>query len=455
MNGIVLLTALSVGQPGDTSPPVVLPTVPVVQPMPPAQPPMGGMQPMPVPPMGETPMTGNGKNGNGNGDEEKKDKEEKNDEPPPPEPYALMRLLSTTRFGQRLNDRGITVDGWLEGNYTASTAPRSNLPMTFNDRADFWQFNQNYLRVYKTVDPTKDEFQLGFRTEYILPGTDARFSIARGFLDNQLKPANPDGSLPNYYPIDVFQLYGEAFLPNVGPKGTTVKLGRFATHVGYELVQGAETPFITRSYLFQYNPFSHTGVWATTQLNDTWTVSSGLSLGSDNFIGTTARLTYLGQLKWAPKEGKSSVLLNAVVTAPRYDDEDAFPYYNVYNVVFTRTLSEKLTYVADATFSHINAAPLPNGTTGAATWYGAAQYLIYKHTDKVVSTFRTELFEDTKGFRTGYKGLYTEVTYGLAYSPTRSVILRPTVRYDHNNDSTPWAGAQNLFTAAMDVIIRY
>lgn len=413
--------------------------------------PPAGMPPAGMPPVAAPATNGNGNgNGNGSGTEEGK-----TDEPaaPEPEPYALMRILSTTRFGQRLTDHGISISGWVEGNYTASTAHRSNLPVTFNDRADYWQMNQNFLRINKDIDTSKEEFQWGFRTEWILPGTDSRFTISRGLFDQQLRNGRDGG--PRQYPVDLFQAYGEVFLPNLGPKGSTVRLGKFATHVGYELVQGAETPFIQRSYMFQYNPFTHTGTWVTTQLNDTWTVSNGLALGADNVIDSANRLTYLGQLKWAPKEGKTNAAFNVVVTDPRYDTSEQFPFYNVYNVVLTHNFNDKLTYVLDGAFSHMDNAPRPDGTIGSATWYGAAQYLIYKHTDKVVSTIRAELFEDTKGVRTGSKGLYTEVTYGVAYSPVRSLMLRPTVRYDHNNTSRPFDGKPNLFTAAMDVIIRY
>src|SRR5262249_35920561 len=132
-----------------------------------------------------------------------------------------------------------------------------------------------------------------------------------------------------------------------------------------------------------------------------------------------------------------------------------FPFYNVYEMQVSHNFSDKLTYVFDGIFSHINGAPLPGGATGSATWYGAAQYLIYKHNDKFTSNFRVELFEDTKGFRTGFKGLYTEVTSGLAYAPVRSLIFRPTVRYDHNNNSKPFEGKPDLFTCAFDMILRY
>jgi hypothetical protein len=437
MNTFILLTAAALGQP---MPPTTLPAIPTP-----------GAIGQPMPPAGDMPPA----NGKGNGN----CADEKPPEPEKPEPYALMRLLSTTQFGQRMADNGWSVSGWVEGNYTLGTARRSNLPVTFNDRVDFWQMNQNFLRIDKAIDTDKNEFQLGGRAELILPGTDSRFTIARGLFDQQLRNGANGGA--RKYPVDLFQAYGEAFLPNLGPKGTTVRVGKFATHVGYELVQGAETPFLQRSYLFQYNPFTHTGAWAITPLNDTWTVSNGLALGSDNFIDSTNRLTYLGQLKWAPKDGKSTVAVNVVVTDPRYDRGELFPHYNVYNVVFTRTLTEKLSYVLDGTFSHIDglpsgaAAPSVVGGPGSATWYGAAQYLIYKHSDTVTSTARVELFEDTKGFRTGARGLYTEVTYGVAWAPKPGLIFRPTVRYDHNNSSRPFEGKANLFTAAFDVILRY
>lgn len=447
MNTIVLLTALTAGQ--QPAPPasggVYLPPIPnpgAVAPAPVAQPPMK-LPVQDVPPAGMPPM-----NGNGMGEEKKEDEkkdEEKKDEAKKPEPYLLMRSLKGTGFGNLLDDNGISISGWVQGNYTASSADRTNLPTTFNDRANFFQMNQNFLRINKDIDTSKEEFQLGFRTEWILPGTDARFSQSRGLFNGQTGD----------YQFDLFQAYGEAYLPNVGPKGSTVRVGKFATLVGYELVQGAETPFVSRSYLFQYNPFTHTGAMVTTQLDDTWTVVNGLVQGADNTFSSPNQATYIGQLKWAPKEGKSNALFNVVLTDPRFDASRGFPFYNVYNLVYTRNISDKFTYVLDATFSHIDGAPLGNGAVGSATWYGAANYLIYKHCDNVTSTFRAEVFEDTKGFRTGSQGTYTALTYGVAYAPKPGVIFRPFARYDHNSDSRPFEGKSNLYTAGMDVILRY
>lgn len=410
--------------------------------------------PMPALPGG---MNGaGGMNGNaaegppGNPDAVENIKTEKEDTPPTK--YLLERSLAETRLGELLDNRGIKVYGWTQMSYNASTASGTNLPRTLDDRANEFLLNQNYLVAEKTLDTTKKEFQLGWAMNWILPGSDARYTIVRGLWDDQLRKNN---GRPVLYPIDPYQFYAQAFLPGFGPDGTSVKVGRFATHCSYEVVQGVDTPFVSRSYMFQYNPFTHTGVWATTPLNDTWTASYGLATGSDTFIDPANRPTFIGQLKWAPPEGKTNVLLNAVVTDPKYDTAEAFPFYNYYGVVVTRKVNDKMTYVADAAYSHIYNAPLPNGRTGFADWYGAANYFIYAHTDKVTSTLRAEVFNDSTGFRTGFRGVYTEMTYGVAWKPVPGLILRPSVRYDYNGSGRPFEGDRYLWTGTMECIVRW
>lgn len=378
--------------------------------------------------------------------------EKKADEPAKePEKYLIEGLLANTPAGKRLADGGYRVYGWTSFSQNLSSARSNNFPRTLDDRANQFVMNQNYLVLEKTLDTEKKEFQLGAVANVILPGSDARYTVVRGLYDSQLRDNN---GIPRLYPIDPFQFYAQAYLPNVGPQGTTVKVGRFATHCSYEVVQAVDNPFVSRSYMFQNNPFTHTGVWATTPLNDTWTMSHGLATGSDTFIGPANRLTYLGSLKWAPKEGKTSVTFNAVVTDPTYDTKNAFPFYNYYAFLVSHKITDKLTYTLDTAYSHINNAPLPNGTTGFADWYGAAQYLAYAHTDKVTSTIRAEVFEDSQGFRTGTSGLYTEVTYGVQWKPMNWLYLRPSVRYDYNVNA-PFEGNRNLWGATMECIVRW
>ena len=466
---LLLTTAVASGQPpaGGYYPPGVLParpapvqvqavprgSYPVVQPAQPGTLPMAA-QPAPMPMTGGAPMTKGQADfpGTERPTETPQDKEADEDKGPP-QKYLLERSLEGTRFGEILNNRGIKVYGWTNFGYNASTASGSNAPVFMNDRANEFQLYQNYLILEKAVDASKDEFQWGWRTDWILPGTDARTTIPRGLWDVQLR--NNNGG-PQLYPIDLYQAYGEVYLPGVG-QGTTVRVGRFATHCSYELVQSVDVPLVSRSYMFQYNPFTHTGIWAITKLNDDWTVGNGIATGTDTFLDApTNRPTYLGQVRWAPKDGDTSVGFNAVVTNPNYIPAENFQLYNYYGLLVTHTVSEKLTYILDSGYSHMGNFTNANGDyLGFVNWYGAANYFTYAHTDAVASTLRAEVFHDAQGARTGFKGLYTEVTYGVAWKPQPGVIIRPYARYDNNSQTAVWEGNQNLFTGGLDVILRW
>jgi hypothetical protein len=374
------------------------------------------------------------------------EEEKKEEEPAPRTKYLLEKSIAETRLGQVLDQNGIIIQGWTEMSYNASSAANNNAPVFMIDRANKFLLNQNYLHIEKTLDTSKKEFQLGFVTDWILPGSDARTTVVRGLWYDQVTRGD-------LYAIDPFQFYAQAFLPGIGD-GTTVKVGRFATHVGYELVQAPDTPFVSRSYMFQYNPFTHTGIWATTSLGDNWTVGYGASTGTDTFLDApTNNLTFLGQLKWAPKDGKTTAAFNVVITDPSYIASQNFQVYNFYNLVVTHKFSDKLTYVLDAGYTHMD--DYPTAGSGTVHWYGAANYLIYAHNDKLTSTFRAEVFNDQQGARTGFAGLYSEATYGLAYKAMDGLIIRPSIRYDNNAQTAVWEGKQNLFTATMDVILRW
>ena len=359
--------------------------------------------------------------------------------------FILQKLFESSSAGQTLAGNGWKIYGWTQGSYTAGSTRRSGLPVPFNDRIDQFSLNQNWLHVEKSIDTSKKELQLGGTADLILPGTDYRFTPARGLLTQRQARGET-------YGIDLYQAYIDIFLPNLGGNGTTIRAGKFNTHCEYEVVQGINSPFLSRSYTFQYNPFTHTGVNAITQINDDWSISNGIVVGSDNFFGDAMRPTYIGHLAWAPKNGKNTAALNVVITDPTYDTRHAFNFYNTYNFQFTHKFTDKLQYIADATYSHENNTPV-----GFANWYGVANYLLYDVTDKLQSKVRVEAFNDEQGFRTGSKGLYTAATYGVTWKPKPWLYVMPEVRYDYNSgkNAGPFEGNRDLFTATIGAIVRW
>lgn len=360
--------------------------------------------------------------------------------------YFAEKLLEGTRAGQIMANNGIKFYGWVQGGYSTGSTANSTLPgAPFADRSNELGMNQAYSVFEKAIDWERKEFQLGFRTDAMI-GTDARFTVMRDLWDYQTRNGDT-------YPYDMPQFYAETFLPNLFG-GTSVKAGRFYTLEGYETVTAVSTPFLSRSYNFHYNPFTHFGVLAKTFLNENLSAQYGAVLGADNFIGPTNRLTFLGGLLWAPKDGDTTIALNSLITNPEYQTGEQYNHYNSYNVVITRKLTDKLLYALDGTFSHEKNLPIGDGNS-ATSWYGLAQYLAYAHNNCWKSNARFELFQDEDGWRTGTRGLYTSITYGLDWTPTDALLIRPEFRYDNNINAPFEGGEKNLFVAALSAFWRF
>lgn len=354
--------------------------------------------------------------------------------------WLLMRGLTDSPLGNLLQRNEIQIYGWTEGTFTASTASGKQLPLGFNYRANDFLLQQNWLRVERKLQTESSTPSFGFLADTILPGSDYRFTRARGLWDSQT------GS----YGIDPVQFYAQAYYPNVA-QGLDVKAGRFFGQFGVESIAAVDTPFVSRSYTFIYNPFTHTGVLTTLQLNDAWSVQNGIVTGSDVFFDSASEPTYIGSIEYQFPDDRSSLLLSTVFGSGEFNPSEDFSNPRVFDLVYTRAVTEQMTYQFNSLYGYQTNLP----GSGHADWYSFVNYWTYQWRANLQSNCRVEFFDDVNGNRTGYEGLYTAGTMGLAYTPQRSIILRPEVRFDHNASSRPFAGQPDLFTAAFDVIVRW
>jgi hypothetical protein len=371
---------------------------------------------------------------------------------PPPAPAApdrwfLMRQAQGTWPGYLLDTNRVSVSGWTEGAFTAGTTRDSNLPLGFNYKPNQFLLQQNWLRVERPVDQSATTPTFGFRSDTILPGSDYRFTVARGLLDRQL---TSDHGWPERYGIDPVQFYGEAYFPQIG-RGTDVKLGRFFSQYGAESNDTTQVPFVSRSYSFIYDPFTHTGILATTKITDAWSVQNGLATGCDVFIDPAANPTYIGSIKWAPPTGRDSLLSSVIVCSGRFDREHQFHNPQIFDVVYTHKFSDRLNYTLDALYGFTTNVP----DIGFADWLAAVHYLTFQFSPRVTGNARLEFFDDFQGQRTGFRGLYVAPTVGLTFKPWKSLWLRPELRYDYNTESRPFEDRHGLFTATTDVVVRW
>jgi hypothetical protein len=370
--------------------------------------------------------------------------------PPPPAPdrWLLMKSLQGTWPGWLLDGERMQLTGWLDASFTASSARDSNLPMGFNYRANEFLLQQNWVRFERAVVTSgTTEPTFGFRSDWILPGSDYLFTLPRGIFNGQLTDENGQ---PNRYGIDPIQFYAEAYIPTIG-HGLDIKVGRIFCQYGVEANDAISNALASHAYTFIYDPFTHTGVMGTLKLTDAWSVQVGGMLGSDIFIDPADNPTGMGSVNWAPPSGRDSVLFSIIVGNGRFDQKHHFHNPEIFDLVYKHKINPRLNYSFESLYGFTTNVP----NTGFANWLGVLNYLTYDFAPRLSGTVRVELFDDAQGQRTGFEGLYTAVTAGLSFKPRKDVIFRPEIRYDYNEHSRPFEDKHGLFTADADVILRW
>ncbi len=345
---------------------------------------------------------------------------------------------------------------------------------------------QVWLNIEKPLDWEKAEVQHGFKVAFLY-GSDYRFTLIRGFLNNQLKNQNLDprelnGFEQNIYGGDIPVFAYTAWLPGIGGQGTELQIGRMFCQFGYESVMAPSTPLMSRSYAFNWAPpFFHVGILATTKVNQNLTVKNMFINGNDVFFDGSQKWRYEGQILLTSDDEKQTLALSTTFGDGKFDATKPHgpvqgyttiglayePFgrnnINVFDVVYTNKLTDDCTVALEGIYGYQTDVPAIatssitnfNGGTGTAQWGGAVGYLQYNFNDKWSSCTRLEVFRDCQGQRTGFDGTYYAGTFGLQFKPCKEVMIRPEVRYDYNNDSTPFNGHHGIFTAGADLILRF
>lgn len=325
---------------------------------------------------------------------------------------------------------GVRWEGWLAQGVTLNTrspSNRSNFPVTFNDRSNDYQLNQLYLIAERAV--RNDAWSVGGRVD-LLYGTDHRYTMARGL------EVHGDGS-PKWnsedYGVAMPQLYMEAFAP-IGP-GVNFKMGHFYTILGYESVPAPDNFFYSHAYTKQYGePFTHTGCLAATEVGPV-KLQAGLTRGWNNWENSNDDYGFLGGMSWTSQDERTSL---AFALHTGREEEVLSPATNTrttYSMVFSHDFYGPWSCALQHDLG-IDRGVLQDGSD--ATWYGVNMYLFREITEQWKFGYRFEWFRDNDGTRVvnGQSADYYQMAWGLNYSPSDRLRIRPSIRWD-------WAGSRN------------
>lgn len=308
-------------------------------------------------------------------------------QPPDPERWPLMDHLRDSKTGDWLERNHIQISGWAESSFTGATQTRGDLVTGFNFLPNQYMLQQNWIRIDRPVKA--DQADLGFHFDCILPGTDYRFTLARGLFDGQLT-ANDGG--PNLYGIDPIQFYFDWRIPGV-LEGLTVRVGRFFCPYGIDSVAAPDNILATDSYSDFYDPFTLTGILTTLKLNDTWTLVNGVVLGPDTFFDPVARPTYIGRIEWQRPGSAFSWSSSLLLTPGGYNVAEQKNMESLVDLVWTYDLDKRNRLGGEFIFGWEDNVP----DIGLATWFGIQGYYRYFVNSNYDWAARLEFFDDIQG----------------------------------------------------------
>jgi hypothetical protein len=163
-------------------------------------------------------------------------------------------------------------------------------------------------------------------------------------------------------------------------------IGKWATHVGYELVDAYLNRNYSMSYMFSYGPFFHTGLKAEYTAGK-FGFMLGVANPTDNVTASFGKKMILGQISGGNSDGSLKGYLN--YQGGKDMGENSI---NQVDLVVTGTLSEKFSIGYNGTMQSFKA----NGKSEGDSWWGSAVYLNVDPTKVFGLTLRGEYFDDKK-----------------------------------------------------------
>jgi hypothetical protein len=373
---------------------------------------------------------------------------------------AGAAAASRVKFSGHI-ETGLTVN-------TSNPSDRQNFGRLFDDRSNEPLLNQILLTAERPLDSGATGFDWGFKLQGMY-GSDARFIHSLGLQDHatdrQLQP-------------DLVEAYLNLhFTAAATAGGVDVKVGKFVTLEGAEVIDNTGNLFYSHTYLFNFGiPFNHTGVLATIHATKGLDVNLGLVRGVNTSIDdNNDALAFHGGFGLPGlADGKLTVLVSTHIGPETPRDDKRRRYLNdivaIYKASDTLTLTTDLNYIYD--------------DLAKAKGYGVAQYFSWVVSPTATFNLRAELWRDQDGFYVAQFGnntdllgflrgdsftadprtvgggstTYGALTIGVTYKFADTLTFRPELRYDKSlNGTTPFNDSRrgSQLTFAIDATYSF
>jgi len=195
-------------------------------------------------------------------------------------------------------------------------------------------------------------------------------------------------------------------------------MGKWATHIGYEMLDAYLNRNYSMDYMFSYGPFFHTGLKADITIDKNFAFMLGVINPTDMVSASFAKKSLIAQLHGASTNNKISGYLNYLG-----GKDLSGAMVNQFDAVITGTVSSKFSIGYNGTVKNVK----PNAGNSNSCW-ASALYLNYDPTSIFGLTARGEYFDDKKAVAGFGTGIYDLTLSGNIHIDNLTII--PEFRID-------------------------
>jgi len=195
-------------------------------------------------------------------------------------------------------------------------------------------------------------------------------------------------------------------------------IGKWMTHVGYEVCDAYLNRNYSMDYMFSYGPFFHTGLKADITVNKNFAFMLGVANPTDMVSASFAKKHILGQVHLTSTNSKLNGYLNYMG-----GKDLSGTAVNQGDVIITGTISSKFSIGYNGTIKNVR--PKAGSSN---SWWASALYLNYDPTSIFGLTARGEYFDDKKGVAGFGTGIYDLTLSGNIHIDNLTII--PEFRID-------------------------
>ncbi len=288
---------------------------------------------------------------------------------------GLVLLMSMISYGQDSTKKGtLTINGSFDSYY------RYN----FHNAKD-----SGFTNNYTSFTNSQNSFELGMasiKADYAIGKVEGfiHLGFGRRADENSYTDGDLDQGKNGFISLANLQ---QGYISYSASSKVKLTMGKWFTHVGYEVAEAYMNRNYSMDYMFSYGPFSHTGLKMDVTLNNNFGFMVGISNPTDHSTASFANKNFLGQIHLATTSSKINAYVNYIEGK---DLSDAMT--NQFDLVATGTVSGKFRIGYNGTVKIVK----PDGGS-SDSWWGSALYLNFDPSAIFGLTARGEYFSDEHG----------------------------------------------------------